>query len=147
MRSLPILSALLFAAACTQQSPEPPANQTANAAEPTAEARVPALEGQWGLASIDGNPVAGSAMTATFAGGKAVISAGCFKRAWTYTQKRNVVAFTPDPSGSANCGTPPSAEQEMAHTAMSQASIAIFGKDGSEANLSGTGGNLTLQRR
>lgn len=86
-------------------------------------------------------------MTATFQGGRVSLSSGCLRRAWTYTQKKNVVSFATDPSGSANCGGPPSGDQETAYAALEKASIVIFGKEGKEAGLSGTGGNLTLARR
>ncbi len=101
------------------------------------------------VASIDGKPVsAGAAMTASFAGGKASIASGCVRRGLTYTQKRNVVSFAADPGGSSNCeGRGTSAEHEAAYAALQGASIAIFGKEGREANLSGNGGNLALERR
>jgi hypothetical protein len=106
------------------------------------------LEGAWAVAAIDGAPISsGSAMTASFGSGAATISSGCLRRGWTYTQKRNVVSFTNNPGSSANCGGGPSGEQESAYIALEKASIVIFGKDGKEASLSGTGGNLTLQRR
>jgi hypothetical protein len=126
------------------------ANEAAVASDmPVAEAAVPALDGQWSVAAIDGKPVsAGSAMTATFAAGRVNIASGCIRRGWTYTQKGNVVSFATDPGSSANCGGGvPSGEQEIAYAALERASIAIFDKDGKEANLSGTGGNLTLRRR
>ena len=86
-------------------------------------------------------------MAASFAAGQASLSAGCVRRAFAYTQKRNVVSFTANPAGSSNCeGQGASAEQATASDALQQASIVIFNKDGSEANLSGTGGNLTLRR-
>jgi hypothetical protein len=145
------IASLLLVAGCNQpQAEAPPANETStsNVAAAAADS-VPALDGQWRVTAIDGQPVsAGSTMTASFAGGKASIAAGCLRRAWTYTQKRNVVSFASDPGGSANCGgQPPDATQETAYAALQASSIAIFNKDGSEANLSGTGGNLTLQRR
>jgi hypothetical protein len=145
------IAAMLLGAGCSQQeAAAPPANEAAvePSAAPAAN-EVPALEGQWNVAAIDGKPTAAaSAMTASFAGGKVTLVSGCLRRAWTYTQNRNVVSFTSDPGGSANCGgASPSGEQETAYAALQQASIAIFDKDGREANLSGTGGNLTLQRR
>jgi hypothetical protein len=149
MRRFFVIAAILSIAACGQQeAASPPANEPAAAGEAPA-AETPALEGQWSVAALDGRPVgAASAMTASFAGGKASISSGCLRRAWTYTQKRNVVSFAADPGGSANCeGRGTTAEQETAYAALQEASIAIFSKDGSEANLSGTGGNLTLRRR
>ena len=149
------IAALLLVAGCSQQQEEQQAplaneeNEAVAAQEaPAAKASVPTLEGQWTVAAIDGAPIgAGSAMTASFAAGKAVISSGCLRRGWTYTQEHNVVSFKNDPGSSANCGGGPSGEQESAYIALEQASIAIFNKDGKEASLSGTGGNLTLQRR
>lgn len=145
------IAALLLVAGCGQQEPPPTATNEAASAQATSETPedVPDLEGQWSVAAIDGKPVSGgSAMTAGFAGGKASISSGCFRRAWTYTQKRNVVTFTADPGSSANCGgESPDAVQESAYAVVTNANIAIFRKDGSEANLSGTGGTVTLERR
>ena len=142
---------LTAVAGCTQQDSEPPAtNEAASAQSAPAKAEgTPSLEGNWQVAAIDGRPVgAGSALTASFAGGKVSIASGCVRRGLTYTQNRNVVSFADDPGGSANCeGRGTSAEHETAYAALQGASIAIFGKDGAEASLSGTGGNLTLQRR
>lgn len=148
-RTQPLLVAMLMVAACGQEDRKtvPPSNELPTVpAAPEAAAEVPALEGQWAVAAIDGKPM-GTASTAAFHGGKATISSGCHRRAWTYTQKGNVVAFTADPGGSSSCGEGTSANQEAAFAALDGASIAIFGKDGTEANLSGTGGNLTLRRR
>src|SRR5215204_368607 len=107
MKRVLMIAALLFAAACGQnQRNSAPANESvAETSDPATPEAVPALEGKWSVAAIDAQSVdAASAMIATFDGGKAVISSGCLRRAWTYTQKRNVVAFAPDPAGSANCG-------------------------------------------
>ena len=145
------LAALLLVAACGQQDNNPPAINvvTDEPAAPAAAESVPSLEGQWLVASIDGKPMsAGAAMTASFAGGKASIASGCVQRGVTYTQKRNVVSFTADPGGGSNCeGRGTSAEHEAAYAALQGASIAIFEKEGREANLSGIGGNLALERR
>jgi hypothetical protein len=145
------LAALLLVAACGQEVDRPAAaNEVADApaAAPAADS-VPSLEGQWRVAAIDGRPVsAGSVMTASFAGGKATIASGCVRRGLTYSQTRNVVTFAADPSGSSNCeGRGTSAEHETAYVALQGASIALFGKQGKEANLSGNGGNLALERR
>jgi hypothetical protein len=148
-RMLPII-ALLLIAACDKQdgSIAPPANQAAAApAVPSASADTISLEGTWKISTIGGRDVAGLGMTAVLGGGKAMISTGCFRRAWTYTQNRNVVAFTTAPSGSSNCAGQPSGDEEAAHSAISDANMAIFAKGGKEVSLSGTGGMLTLQRR
>lgn len=144
-------AALIFVAGCTQQENEPPVTDEAARAQsaPAAAESVPALEGSWNIAAIDGQPVAaGSAMRAEFAGGKVSIASGCIRRGLTYTQKGNVVSFEADPGGSSNCeGRGTSAQHETAYAALQSASMAIFDEKGTEASLSGTGGNVTLRRR
>ena len=155
IRMLPIF-ALLLIAACDKPDSRaaPPANEAASmppasaaSAAPSATAETPSLEGNWKVSKMGGRDVAGLAMTATLGQGKATFSTGCFRRAWTYTQNRNVVAFTAAPAGSSNCAGQPSADEEAAHSAISEANMAIFAKDGKEVSLSGTGGMMTLQRR
>jgi hypothetical protein len=144
------LAALLLACSCSQsQTGSETANEAADASEAAAPAEVvPALVGEWRVAAIDGRPVdAASAMVATFREGKLQVASGCLRRAWSYTQQRNMVSFTPDPGGSSNCGAPPSGDQENVYAALELATMAIFVKDGSEASLSGNGGTLTLERR
>ena len=149
-RALPIAAALLIAA-CGQQDnkPVPQSNQSAEAAPvgPAAEVGAPSLEGDWRVAMIGSRDAAGLGMTAALSGGKAILSTGCLRRAWTYTQNRNVVAFTAMPGESSNCGRSPSGDEEAAYAAIADANMAIFDEDGKEASLSGTGGTLTLQRR
>jgi len=143
------IAALLFLAACGRQ--ESPAPSEANTVvEPAkAPAEVPSLEGNWTVTRVGGvGDAAALGMTAEITKDSVTLSTGCFKRAWTYTQNRNVVAFTASPGGSANCGgSSPSASAETAYAALAEANIAIFSKDGREAGLSGTGGTLTLERR
>lgn len=147
MRPILLIAAVLSLAACNEQESAPqPANEAAAAPE-AALTQTPELSGDWQVAAIDGKPPA-EAMSASFSGGKASLSAGCVRRGWTYTQKRNVVSFAANPAASSNCeGRGASAEQATASDALQNASIVIFSKDGSEADLSGTGGNLKLRRR
>ena len=146
-RILPLASFLLLTG-CGQEQAAAPSNDTAQAApEPAAKAAVPSLEGEWRVAAITGAPTTGTAITASLGSGRASISAGCLRRAWTYTQDRNLVAFTGAPGSGSNCGRSPSAEEETAFGAVGDANLAIFAKDGREATLSGTGGTLTLERR
>ena len=146
------IAVCLLAVGCAQQDAKSAAadnESSAEASKPVLAEAVPQLAGQWDVTAIDGQPIAAaSAMTASFAGGKVSISSGCLRRAWSYTQKGNMVTFAVNPGGSSNCGgQSPSGVQESAYDVVTQANIAIFGKDGSEASLSGTGGNLTLRRR
>lgn len=145
------LAALLLAAGCGQHdNHQAAANEVAvNHTTPGVADSVPSLDGQWNVVSVDGKAVgAGSAMTAEFRGGNATVAAGCLRRAWTYTQKRNIVSFATNSAGSANCGgQAPNAEQENAYAALELATMAIFSKEGARADLSGTGGNLALERR
>jgi hypothetical protein len=147
-RFAPIAALLLLAACSQQESPAP--SQANEAAEPAkAPAEVPSLVGSWVVSRIGGIPdSAALGMTAAITKDAVTLSTGCFRRAWTYTQNRNVVAFTSSPGGSSNCGGgSPGASAEAAYAALTEANIAIFSKDGKEANLSGTGGTLTLERR
>lgn len=143
------IAALMFLAACGgQESSAPPqANETNEPAKVPAE--IPGLEGSWAVSRIGGVADAASlGMTAAITKDAITLSTGCFRRAWTYTQNRNVVDFTASPGGSSNCGgSSPGAAAETAYAALTEANIAIFSKDGKEANLSGTGGTLTLERR
>jgi len=146
------IAALLGVAACSrQEQPAAPANEMNDEAAqqaPASEQALPELQGKWVIAAIDGKPVSpASAMIATFAAGKATIASGCLRRGWTFTQKRNVLTFATDPGSSSNCGGGTSGEQETAYAALEKASIVIFSRNGNEANLSGTGGNLRLERR
>lgn len=146
MRALPIL-ALLLAACNGETGVEPPANNVvAEEAKPATE--VPELAGEWRVTKIEGSDATGLGMTASFAGGQASLATGCIRRAWTYSQDRNIVSFKSNPAGSSNCGGgTPSGDAETAYAAIERANIAIFAKQGKEASLSGTGGNLTLERR
>ena len=143
-----VVAVLLMAAGCGQQpASNADAGNIAEAAEPEAAAAVPPLDGDWQVTEIDGRALAGSAMSASFANGRLQVMAGCNRRAWSFTQKRNILSFTADPSGSGNCENPPTAAQDAAFHALDLATIAIFDKEGKEASLSGSGGNLTIVRR
>ena len=146
-----VVPLVLFAlvAGCNQQQPAAPsANDAAAApAAPAAKPAVPSLKGNWRVTAIGGQPVAGTAMAAAIGDSRASVSAGCLRRSWTYTQDRNLVAFTGAPGGSSNCGRSPTAEEESAFGALGDANLTIFAKGGREATLSGTGGTLTLERR
>ena len=141
-------AALLVLAACGQEESQAPrqANEVAEAQVPS---EVPSLEGNWAVTRVGGVlDAAKLGMTAAITKDSVTLSTGCLRRAWTYSQNRNVVAFTASPGGSSNCGGgSPSAGAETAYAALTEANIAIFSKDGKEASLSGTGGSLTLERR
>lgn len=144
------IAALLLVAGCGQQADSNAASSNDAKAAPVAKppAETPALEGEWQVTKVDGRQLGpSSAMIATFGDGKVRVVAGCSRRAWTFTQDRNIVAFAADPSGSTNCASPPSADQEAALSALDRATMAIFDKQGGEGNLSGDGGNVTLVRR
>src|SRR5262245_11748079 len=97
------IAGLLLAAGCTQEASqtevaadEAMSNESvgvaASNASVAAPTGVPLLDGEWQLSKIDGRPVDGAATVASFSGGKLRLAAGCNRRAWTFTQKRNIVA-------------------------------------------------------
>ena len=141
-RTLAYVALLLTAACGRQDQPAPaPANDVAAApAAPVAKAEVPSLKGTWRVAGADG-------LTATFSAGQLILSEGCLRRAWTYTQKGNSVAFKSAPGGSSNCGRTPSGAIEAAFTPLADANMAVFSADGATITLSGLGGPLQLERR
>jgi hypothetical protein len=140
--------ALLLLAACQQQDRATPSPVEKAESNVVAPASVPSLEGSWRVSAVTGDAaVAKLGMTAAFAGGTVKLATGCLQRGWTYTQERNSVAFSASPGASSNCGRAPSASEESAYAALESANIAVFGKDGAQADLSGTGGTLTLERR
>ena len=140
--------AILAVAACNQQDQAPTAapNEVADApAPPVAKAPIPKLKGAWNVARLGGE--GDGPLTLTFRDGKATVAAGCLRRGFTFKQDRNLVVFDSDPSGSANCGAPPSAGQEATFAALDEANTAVFAKDGATVTLTGYGGTLTLERR
>ena len=141
------LAALLLVAGCRQQTDQngTMANEAGEALQAPA-VEVPSLNGAWKLTEVDGRPIDGGSTVATFADGALRIVAGCSRRAWTFTHQRNIVSFAADPGGSANCESPPTSRQDAAFRAVDRATMAIFDPDGREANLSGGGGNVTLER-
>ena len=148
IRTLPIAGLLLLSACSPEQAP-PAANESANApAAEVAKPAVPSLEGNWQVTMIGGSEARPLGMTATLGGGRASLSTGCFRRAWTYSQKGNVVDFTSSPSGSSNCGgQSPGPQEETAYTALDGVNMAIFSQQGKRADLSGDSGTVTLERR
>ena len=138
-RILPIV-ALFLLSACDRQEARAPAPTETKAPAPVAKAAVPSLKGKWRV-------TAPAALDLTIGEGQATLSSGCLRRAFTFKQDRNQVAFTSSPSGSSNCGRPPSVAEETAFAALADANLAVFGKDGRDANLSGFGGVLALERR
>ena len=146
LRSASIVALALLTACNSETRVDQPANDAA-AEEVAPAAEVPLLAGDWRVTKIEGKDATGLGMTASFSAGQASLTTGCIRRAWTYTQKRNIVSFKSNPAGSANCGGgTPSGDAETAYAALERANIAIFSKQGKEASLSGTGGNLTIER-
>lgn len=151
MKPLLPVAALLLVSSCGQQNGSNSVTANDAAAAPSAEPAaptVPSLNGEWRIAKLDGRPTdPGPQVTATFAGGRVRLLAGCTRRAWSFTQQRNIISLAADSAGSANCEAPPSVQQEAIIHVIDRATMAIFSQEGREASLSGNGGNVTLVRR
>ena len=144
------LAALLLLAGCDQQGrvAAPPSNEMARPApESAAKAAVPSLKGEWRITAITGAPTTGTVMAVTIGDGRASLSAGCLRRAATYSQDRNTVDFAAFSATGGDCGRLPSGEEDLTFGALQDANLAIFDNDDREVMLSGPGGTLTLERR
>lgn len=139
-RILPPIALLLLSACDRQEAPAAPAPTKATVAAPVVKAAVPSLDGQWRMS-------APAALDLAIGDGQATLSSGCLRRGFTFRQDRNKVVFASAPAGSSNCGRTPSLAEETAFSALADANLAVFSKEGREVTLSGLGGLLNLERR
>ena len=139
--------AVFCVAGCSPVAEQPAANQAEQpAAVAEKPAEVPSLAGEWSVTAIGGLPLKQVfPMTASFSDGKMNVRSECMTFAWSYTQKRNIVAFKPVSAG--RCGRNQTTNENEMERAMKGASIALFTSDGREVQLSGNGGTATLTRR
>ena len=143
------LPALLFVSACASepdeaQQPESQAEQ--QAVEQEAAPVVPSLEGNWGIASIEGADLTQYYdMNATVTGDRFTIESDCVRIAFDYRQDRNIVSF--DPAQAAGCDRVRTPNENQVGTIIDQANIAMFSDDGDTVELTGPGGRATLTRR
>ena len=146
IRILPLAGFLLLAGCGQPDQAAPAANDMAQIA-PAPQAAVPSLAGEWRITGVTGTPTSGEAMTIVFADGRASVTAGCLRRAASYTQDRNAVDFAAFSPSGGDCSRLPSAQEDLTFVALDDANLAIFGEDGSQTSLSGSGGTLALERR
>jgi len=84
-------------------------------------------------------------MTVEASGGRFTLSSECRSFAWSYTQDRNVVAFTSQPGR--DCARVRSPAELSVEKPVSLANIAMFSNEGREVELSGPGGRVAMARR
>ncbi len=141
MKPILLFAALCPITACQQEKAAPPPPAVARqGAAPAAKAPVPSLKGQWQLLKP-------ATLDFTIRDSTATLSSGCMRRGFTFAQKGNSVTFGSDPSGSINCGRPPTAAQENAFAALTDVNLALFSADGRKVTLSGLSGTLTMEHR
>lgn len=141
---------LLLVAACSPGAEENAATTTAiNQAEAPPPAQdtpaVPQLAGQWRVTAINGTDLTQYyTMNASFADGRLTIASECVRIAWSYTQDRNIVSFTP--ADAPSCGRMRTHNEDEVQPILTQANIVMFSNEGGEAEISGPGGRVTLTR-
>ena len=139
------IAILLLAAACTPAAEEP-TNQVEPAdVEQEEAAPVPQLAGDWRVTAINGQDLTQYyTMNASFAGDRLTIASDCVRIAWSYSQQRNVVAFTP--AEAASCDRMRTHNEDQVKPIVTQANIAMFSDEGRQVELSGPGGRVAMTR-
>ena len=146
MKFVFVPAAFLSLAACSQpaeQQQPAPANETATK---TVQAAVPSLEGEWVVEQANGKPLDQMwPMTASATKDRFTIASDCRKMSWTFKQDRNFVQFTP--AVGTECGRVRSPAELLADSSVKLAQTVVFEDEGRSAQISGSGGTLSLKRR
>jgi hypothetical protein len=145
MRFMFVPAALLSLAACSQPAEQQPAAAN-EALRETVQAAVPSLEGEWVVELANGKALDQMwPMTASATKDRFTIASDCRRMSWTFKQDRNFVQFTP--AGGAECGRVRSPAELLADSSVKLAQTVIFEDEGSSAQISGSGGTLSMKRR
>jgi hypothetical protein len=145
MRFMFVPAALLSLAACSQPAEQQPAAANETLSE-TVQAAVPSLEGEWVVELANGKALDQMwPMTASATKDRFTIASDCRRMSWTFKQDRNFVQFTP--AGGAECGRVRSPAELLADSSVKLAQTVIFEDEGSSAQISGSGGTLSMKRR
>ncbi len=138
----------LSIAACSKPAEQSPAANHAEAvsANETAQTPVPSLEGMWSIDQLNGNkPDQIWPMSAEVTKDKFTIVSECRRMSWSMKQNRNLLQFTPIPSG--ECGRVRSPAEIVADKTIKLGTMAVFSDEGRTAQISGAGGTLTMTRK
>ena len=145
MKFVFVPAAFLSLAACSQPAEQQPAPANETATE-TVQAAVPSLEGEWVVEQANGKPLDQMwPMTASATKDRFTIASDCRKMSWTFKQDRNFVQFTP--AAGTECGRVRSPAELLADSSVKLAQTVIFEDEGRSAQISGSGGTLSLKRR
>ena len=149
MRFMFVPAALLSLAACSEPADQQPAtaNEMANdTANEAVQAAVPSLEGEWVVEQANGKaPDQLWPMTASATKDRFTITSDCRKMSWTFKQDRNFVQFTPAPG--VECGRVRSPGEHLADSTVKLAQTVIFEDGGRRAQISGSGGTISMKRQ
>ncbi len=148
MRLTFLFAALFALAACSQPAEQQPVpnNEAAADITETAQASVPSLEGEWVVEQANGKaPDQLWPMTASATKDRFTITSDCRKMSWTFRQDRNLVQFTP--AAGVECGRVRSPGELLADSTVKLAQTVIFGDEGRTAQISGSGGTISMKRR
>jgi hypothetical protein len=148
MRTILLSAVLLSLAACSEPAEQQPASTNEAAAEitETAQAPVPSLEGEWLVEQANGKaPDQLWPMTASATKDRFTITSDCRKMSWTFKQDRNFVQFTP--AAGVECGRVRSPAEHLADSTVKLAQTVIFEDGGRRAQISGSGGTISMKRQ
>jgi hypothetical protein len=148
MRTILLSAALLSLAACSEPAEQQRGSTNEAAAEitETAQAAVPSLEGEWVVEQANGKaPDQLWPMTASATKDRFTITSDCRKMSWTFKQDRNFVQFTP--AAGVECGRVRSPGEHLADSTVKLAQTVIFEDGGRRAQISGSGGTISMKRQ
>ena len=147
MKKFLLSLAALSLAACSQPAEQQTAENNAVAeANATAQVPVTSLEGELVVEQANSKALDQIwPMTAEATKDRFTISSECRKMSWTYKQDRNFAQFTP--AAGVECGRVRSPAENLANSTVKLAQTVIFSDEGRTAQISGSGGTITMSRR
>ncbi len=136
----------LLVAACSPAAGDKAVNEAEPAVAEALPAATPSLAGEWRVTALDGEPLTQIfTMNATVTGDRFMIRSDCLQLNWNFTQAGPGLSLT-SPSA-VDCPRGRTVNEVLAERVMGGVNMVLFSEDGSEVQLSGNRGTLTMTRR